>query len=71
VLDYAGAQTQARQVILGGPMMGQSVASLDVPVTKGVSGVLVFRGEDMAGGKGARPIPASSAASASSPARWA
>jgi electron transport complex protein RnfC len=33
----------ARQVILGGPMMGQAVASLDVPVTKGVSGVLVFR----------------------------
>jgi Na+-translocating ferredoxin:NAD+ oxidoreductase RnfC subunit len=63
---------QARQVILGGPMMGQSVASLDVPVTKGVSGVLVFRGEDMADREGRKsPIPASSAASASSPARWA
>ncbi|MBU0753056.1 MAG: electron transport complex subunit RsxC [Gammaproteobacteria bacterium] len=52
VLDYAGAPAadamDARQVILGGPMMGQAIASLDVPITKGVSGVLVFRREDMA-----------------------
>lgn len=51
VLDYAGApavdEMDARQVILGGPMMGQAIASLDVPITKGVSGVLVFRHEDM------------------------
>ncbi len=54
VLDWAGTpaagQTDARQVILGGPMMGQSVTSLDTPVTKGVSGILVFRREDMAAG---------------------
>ena len=56
-LDYAGAPAQARQVILGGPMMGQSVASLDVPVTKGVSGVLVFRGEDMSSREGRRSYP--------------
>jgi len=42
LLGYAGFSGTARQVILGGPMMGQSLASLDVPVTKGVSGVLVF-----------------------------
>ena len=52
VLDYAGVPSvdalDARQVILGGPMMGQAIGSLDVPVTKGVSGVLVFRSEDMA-----------------------
>jgi len=48
VLDYAGAPAESRQVILGGPMMGQAIASLDVPITKGVSGVLVFRKEDMA-----------------------
>jgi Na+-translocating ferredoxin:NAD+ oxidoreductase subunit C len=51
VLDYAGAPAASalnrRQVILGGPMMGQAIASLDVPITKGVSGVLVFRHEDM------------------------
>ena len=48
VLDYAGAPADSRQVILGGPMMGQAAASLDVPITKGVSGVLVLRGEDIA-----------------------
>lgn len=51
VLDFAGAPrdaTSACQLVLGGPMMGQSVAALDTPVTKGVSGVLVFRREDMA-----------------------
>lgn len=47
VLDYAGAPAESHQVILGGPMMGQAIASLDVPVTKGVSGVLVLRKEDM------------------------
>lgn len=61
VLAQAGAQAAgaglARQVILGGPMMGQSVASLDVPVTKGVSGVLVFRGEDMAANEGRKTYP--------------
>ena len=44
VLDVVGAEASAREVILGGPMMGQSIASLDVPVTKGVSGILVYVG---------------------------
>jgi electron transport complex protein RnfC len=58
VLDYAGAPgVEARQIILGGPMMGQAAASLDVPVTKGVSGVLVMRGEDMAHREGLRTYP--------------
>ncbi|MFP4130183.1 MAG: electron transport complex subunit RsxC [Halorhodospira sp.] len=30
------------RIILGGPMMGNTVAFLDVPITKGVSGVLVL-----------------------------
>ena len=48
ILDYAGAPgVDARQVILGGPMMGQAAASLDVPVTKGISGVLVLRGDEV------------------------
>jgi electron transport complex protein RnfC len=43
VLEWAGApDVSERAIILGGPMMGQAVASLDVPVTKGVSGILVF-----------------------------
>ena len=49
VLDYAGAAgVVSRQIILGGPMMGQAAASLDVPITKGISGVLVLRGDDAA-----------------------
>ncbi|MDD3529118.1 MAG: electron transport complex subunit RsxC [Gallionellaceae bacterium] len=43
ILAWAGAEdVSEREIILGGPMMGQAVASLDVPVTKGVSGILVF-----------------------------
>jgi electron transport complex protein RnfC len=43
VLEWAGAaDSSEREIVLGGPMMGQAVASLDVPVTKGVSGILVF-----------------------------
>lgn len=49
VLDYAGApDVDAKQIVLGGPMMGQAAASLDVPITKGMSGVLVMRGDEMA-----------------------
>ena len=42
LLQQAGADEGANEVILGGPMMGMTVASLDVPVTKGVSGVVVY-----------------------------
>ncbi|NTV94584.1 MAG: electron transport complex subunit RsxC [Thiobacillus sp.] len=48
VLEWAGAKdVSEREIILGGPMMGQAVASLDVPVTKGVSGILVFDRRDI------------------------
>lgn len=57
VLDYAGAPATARQLVLGGPMMGQSVASLDVPVTKGVSGLLVFAGEELSQREHRRTFP--------------
>ncbi len=57
ILEHVGAPAESRQVVLGGPMMGQSAASLDVPVTKGVSGVLVFRGEDMAAREKRRTYP--------------
>jgi electron transport complex, RnfABCDGE type, C subunit len=43
VLDHCGGLLpEARQLILGGPMMGQSQKSLDVPVTKGTSGILAL-----------------------------
>lgn len=48
VLEQLGFEGDSRKLILGGPMMGVSVATLDVPVTKGVSGVLVLTEEEKA-----------------------
>jgi len=42
LLEQVGAHSNASEVILGGPMMGMTISSLDVPVTKGTSGVLAF-----------------------------
>ncbi|GAB4175125.1 MAG: electron transport complex subunit RsxC [Calditrichia bacterium] len=43
VLDYCGGITEnAEKVIMGGPMMGMAQYSLDVPVVKGTSGILVL-----------------------------
>ena len=42
VLEQVGLRDDASRVFLGGPMMGQAVASLDIPLTKGTSGVVVF-----------------------------
>jgi electron transport complex protein RnfC len=42
ILEQAGCTDQATSVILGGPMMGASIGSFDVPVTKGVTGILVL-----------------------------
>jgi electron transport complex protein RnfC len=42
LLEQVGAASSAKEIILGGPMMGMTISSLDVPVTKGTSGVLAF-----------------------------
>jgi len=42
LMEQVGADIDSSEVILGGPMMGMSVASLDVAITKGVSGVVVM-----------------------------
>ena len=42
VLEQTGAKSSASEIILGGPMMGMTISSLDVPITKGTSGVLAF-----------------------------
>lgn len=48
VLQWAGMDNEQRiEVILGGPMMGQAIASLDVPVTKGISGILVLDSQQL------------------------
>nr|VFJ47542.1 MAG: electron transport complex protein RnfC [Candidatus Kentron sp. DK] len=45
-LGYHGGG--AGHIILGGPMMGVSASSLDVPITKGVAGILVLNEEEKA-----------------------
>ena len=42
VLETVGTVDEITAVFLGGPMMGQAVASLDIPVTKGTTGVIAF-----------------------------
>jgi len=42
LMQQVGSSSDANEIIMGGPMMGMSVASLDVAITKGVSGVVVF-----------------------------
>ncbi len=45
VLEQIGVHGSAHHLILGGPMMGNTAASLDVPVTKAVGGILVLTEE--------------------------
>lgn len=42
ILDHAGFKGDEAGLIIGGPMMGTPVRSLDVPITKGTGGVLVL-----------------------------
>jgi electron transport complex protein RnfC len=43
VIDYCGGLTsETQQIIFGGPMMGMAQKRLDVPIIKGVSGVLAL-----------------------------
>ena len=41
-LQYAGMADNVSRVFLGGPMMGQALPSLDIPITKGTSGFIAF-----------------------------
>ncbi len=42
VLRHCGLSERACQVVMGGPMMGQTLAALDAPVLKGTGGLLAF-----------------------------
>jgi electron transport complex protein RnfC len=41
-----GLPEDTGKIISGGPMMGRAVASLDVPVTKGTSGILIMQNNE-------------------------
>jgi len=48
LIDYCGGITQdAARVVAGGPMMGFTLGQLDVPVTKGTSGITVLTHVDV------------------------
>nr|VFK26421.1 MAG: electron transport complex protein RnfC [Candidatus Kentron sp. MB]VFK30427.1 MAG: electron transport complex protein RnfC [Candidatus Kentron sp. MB]VFK75216.1 MAG: electron transport complex protein RnfC [Candidatus Kentron sp. MB] len=48
LLENLGYQAKNGHIILGGPMMGIAASSLDVPITKGVAGILVLTEEEKA-----------------------
>ena len=54
VLEQVGVRGRLARVFLGGPMMGQAVASLEVAVTKGVTGI-VAQGPEHVPGQPERP----------------
>ena len=47
ILDRLGHHGTAQHLITGGPMMGDTVSSLDVPITKGCGGFLIMRPDDL------------------------
>lgn len=48
IIEFCGGfMGKTGKVISGGPMMGMTQYSLDVPVIKGTSGILIFRDEDL------------------------
>jgi len=49
LVEYCGGTLgDPGKLIMGGPMMGLALLNLDVPVTRGTSGLLVLREEDVA-----------------------
>ncbi|MGB0722938.1 MAG: electron transport complex subunit RsxC [Gammaproteobacteria bacterium] len=42
VLKHAGYQSERGAFVLGGPMMGPAVSTMDTPISKGTSGILVL-----------------------------
>lgn len=56
VLQECGASKDVSRVFLGGPMMGPSVSNLDIPITKGTSGITAFTDAQMAEATGHKQI---------------
>jgi len=48
LIEYCGGFVGTpRKIVMGGPMMGLAVTSLDTPVMKGTSGILIYKEEDL------------------------
>jgi electron transport complex protein RnfC len=54
-LEHVGVSDDVSRVFLGGPMMGQALSSLDIPITKGTSGFVAFT--TRTGARAAASIP--------------
>jgi len=48
LLEQVETSDDLATVFLGGPMMGQAVSSLDIPIGKGTTGVIALTGEETA-----------------------
>lgn len=46
VEQAGGLPEDSGKIINGGPMMGKALTSLDIPVVKGTSGILIMRGQE-------------------------
>ena len=55
-LEQAGVRNDVARVFMGGPMMGPSVSNLDIPVTKGTSGITAFSATDVGESTGHKKI---------------
>ena len=47
VLDEVGVDESISEVYMGGPMMGVAVSNLDISITKGTSGIVVFNSDQV------------------------
>lgn len=50
-LEYAGVTENISQVFMGGPMMGNALSNLDISITKGTSGIIVFTDNEVDKGR--------------------
>jgi Na+-translocating ferredoxin:NAD+ oxidoreductase subunit C len=56
-LEHAGLAPDVARVLQGGPMRGETLASLDGPVTKGATGFMALAPAESGAGGGASPMP--------------
>lgn len=58
VLDFCRYKgDEVSQIILGGPMMGTTIGSPDIPITKGITGILVMTDEGLPSMNGQKALP--------------
>lgn len=55
-LEQSGADENLSRVFLGGPMMGAAVSNLDIPITKGTSGITAFTSAETKKATGHRKV---------------